>query len=223
MRHPLSLRYRPVSDGSAHSPDDSRSPRRATARDRRIARRRFEASLFGLLIVATPAVRADPIQPSYTVTDLGSSPTFSTGANGNGIVIASDGQTAYPFVQALAATPLTASQTASLPVPVAAPPVYGDHPFPNWSTATDAARYPNGIVVAVDQVIQNSNNEYQSYVPYYVQQNPDGSWGQPVAVGPGYTHYGPPIGGGTGVSLGPNSLDEILISLHYKYNYLKTY
>ena len=131
------------------------------------SRRRFERSLAGLLLILiTSAAHADPIQPSYTLTDLGGNLTRSTDASGSGIsVIAANGQTAYPFVQSLAGTQLPVSQWASLPVPKPAPPVYGNG-IPNWSSAIDAVQYPNGMVTAIDAVIQNYyNGSRQEYVP----------------------------------------------------------
>ena len=106
---------------------------------RTIATRRLQASLLGLfMILATPATHADPIPPSYTITDLGNdpSPTFATytvgsgvtvttlqATSGNTVVIAANGQTAYPFSQPLSSTWMPTP--SGFPVPEAAPPAEG--------------------------------------------------------------------------------------------------
>jgi hypothetical protein len=176
-----------------------------------ISRRRREASLSALvLILAATAAHADAIQPSYTVTDLG--PTGSILPTG-GVVIAADGHTAYPFPQTFTPTPMSASDWANLPVPEPPPQTYGFN-IPNSSTAIDATQYPNGIVLAIDQVVQNNGDESQQYIPYYVQRNPDGPWGTPVALGQGYEHAGPAIpgDGSPGVTLALDKSGDILVS-----------
>ena len=183
---------------------------------RSIAKRCFEAFLTAILVMLTSVAHADPIPPTYTVTDLGSTPvapfsayvpTYSTDAGGNRTVIGPNGQS-YAFPQAVAGTPLPSSEWAGLPVPQPIPPTYGMS-SPNWSTAIDATLYPNGIVTAVDAVSQNSRTWWLSAVPYYIQRNPDGSWGPPVVIGPGSTEEGPPNWGVT--ILGMDKAGNILI------------
>ncbi len=59
----------------------------------------------------------------------------------------------------------------------------------NSSRASQATLFPNGIAIAIDQVVQNfgPSDTMVNYVPYYVQQNANGSWGQPVTLPGGYT------------------------------------
>jgi hypothetical protein len=163
---------------------------------RKFTRTRFKTSVSGLvLILAASAARADAIQPSYAVTDLGTgNPTFSTDAAGNGIVIAPDGHTAYPFSQTSTGTPIPGSAWSSLPVPPLTPS--GDPYLTLSSSALNVMLYPNGVAVAIDEInaAQSGGGGWQQYEPYYVQRNPDGSWGQPVVIMPGPTHWGAPTG-----------------------------
>jgi hypothetical protein len=189
---------------------------------RSIAKGRFEAFLAGLLIMLTSAAHADPIQTSYTVTDLGSSPsnwdlssypTFSTTASGVGTVTGPNGQT-YPFTQ-MSGTPLSTPQDgyymANFPVPIPAPPTNGG-PFPNSSTASFRILYPNGIATAIDQVVDHYGLESQRAVPYYVQRNLDGSWGQPIALGQGFGQSGPYAGwDGWASPIGVDKQGDILV------------
>jgi hypothetical protein len=176
-----------------------------------IAKKRSEALVAGLLMLLTSAAHADPIQPSYTVTDLGSGNlNYST----YGIVIAPNGQTPYTFWLPSARTSTSTGDLANLPVPETAPPTYGG-PFPrNGSTAIDATLYPNGIATAIDELEQTSYPQRsQTYIPYFVQRNPDGSWGQPVVLGQGWTNFGAFTSGGPGVSIdGLNKAGDILVT-----------
>jgi len=168
---------------------------------RNIARRRFEVSLSGLLLIlAASAAHAGSIQQSCTITDVGwGDPTFSTAVGGsqtgyfadgaNGIVIAPNGQTAYPF-------PVTCTGT-EIPTPTSFPlldpaPVSGNGP--GFSFASSPVLYPNGIAITNDQVGVNApaggSSSWQRYDVYYVQRNPDGSWGQPVGLVQGTMNLG---------------------------------
>ena len=164
------------------------------------ARRRFAACLSGLLMMlAAPAAHADPIQPSYTLTDLGTgNPTFSTDASGNGIVIAPNGQTAYAFPQTFTGTPMGGPTPAGFPLPPAAPSIDPNFNVTSW--AMNPTLYPNGVAFAL-QLVSTYEGDYgwQQYNLYYTQRNPDGSWGQPVMLQPGPVLEGPPIGQSPGV------------------------
>jgi hypothetical protein len=153
-----------------------------------VAMRRLARFLTGvLLILATSAVHADPIQPSYTLTDLGSgNPTFSTDASGNGIVVAPNGQTAYPFPQTFTGTLLPGPQYANIPVPVPVPDQPSAYSMGTpFSGAMDATQYPNGTVLFLDHWGWYGFGEYDLYS---VQHNPDGTWGAPTILmqGPGF-------------------------------------
>jgi hypothetical protein len=167
-----------------------------------------------VLILTVSAARADAIQPSYTVTDLGSQSSVNMPSSGaNGTVIAADGHTAYAFPQTFTGTPAPPLLPANFPVPEAAPPTSGSS-FPNSSTPVGVTFYPNGLAVALDAVVQNAGSPgWQRYDPYYVQQNSDGSWGQPVQITQGATHYGPPTGGAPGVQYWVDKSGDILVGV----------
>ncbi len=152
----------------------------------------FSLTLLGA--VATTAY-ADPIAATYTVTDLGvvpstaSSPQFSTDANGNGTVLASNG-TAYPFPQTFTGTSMSTPANFPLLDPV---PSSTSGTFSTYSSVQGVALYPNGIAMATDSVgvsAQPQEASWNRLDAYYVTQNPDGSWGQPVAVASSGTQYG---------------------------------
>lgn len=192
-----------------------------------VTRMHRHASIAALvLILAASAAHADAIQPSYTVTDLGNQNSVaypSTGANGT--VTAADGHTTYAFPQTVTGTPLSSPYPAGFPVPEAAPTMYGGT-FPNSSSAIDATVYPGGLAVAIDDVIQNNGDESQTYVPYLVQRNADGSWGAPVVLGSGYEHTGPSIpgDGSPGVQTWVDKSGNILLGVLSQENpYQSTY
>ena len=180
------------------------------------ARTRFKISLSGLvLILAATTAHADAIQPSYTVTDLGSGyPTYATDASGHGIVIAPGGQTAYPFPQTFTGTSLPVSSTANFPVPPLTQS--GDGYYSLSSAAQNVTLYPNGVALALADInaVAYGGGGWQKYEPYYVQRNPDGSSGQPVVIGPGYFHEGSPIpgDGSPGVQLALDKSGDIVVT-----------
>ena len=54
-----------------------------------------------LLVAVVSTAQADPMTSSYRLTDLGAgNVTFSTDPNGNGVIIAPGGQSAFAFQQA---------------------------------------------------------------------------------------------------------------------------
>lgn len=176
------------------------------------------------MILATPATHADPITPSYTITDLGNDPnpsfgTYTSGSgvtvttvpatSGNTVIIAANGQTAYPFSQSLSSTSMPAP--SGFPVPEAAPPAEGGT-FPNYSGTGLVTLYSNGIAIALDQLTQSAGDEWQRSDLYYVRQNADGTWGQPVVIAQGPTHTGPDIGQGPGIGAFVDKAGDILVS-----------
>jgi hypothetical protein len=203
-----------------------------------------------LLLGATDSTaKADPITPSYTVTDLGSgnatlstsaggsipvnltapfdgsfASVVSSAANGAQITSVSDGQATYPFAFA-PSTVLTSYQGIMTNFPLAvAPPVngpgsYGDPAFA-YSTVFSPSMNANGIVVAIDSAGVYGHQGESSV--YYVQRNADGSWGLPNVVWTGTTQFGqgPNIGGV--VIAGINNLNQI-VGLNYNPNYPSLY
>jgi hypothetical protein len=192
---------------------------------RTIATRRLHAALLGFfMILATPATYADPIPPSYTITDLGNDPgptfgTYTSGSgvtvttiqatSGNTVIIAANGQTAYPFSQPLSSTWMPAP--SGFPVPEVAPPAEGGT-FPNYSGTGLVTLYSNGIAIALDQLTQTAGDEWQRSDLYYVRQNANGTWGQPVVIAQGPTHIGPDIGQGPGIGASVDKAGDILVS-----------
>jgi hypothetical protein len=141
-------------------------------------------------VVAT--AHADPIPPSYTVTDLGSGVAFSGDPNANGVVTSFSGQT-YAFPQTFSATymPTPANFPILDPVPVGSNGT-------GYSSVAGINLYPNGIAIATDQVgfnaSLNGSSSWQGADIYYVMRNPDGSWGQAVPLISAAKNYGAPIG-----------------------------
>jgi len=167
-----------------------------------------------ILAVGPSLAQADPITAEgYTVTDLGAgSPTFSTDGNGNGIVIAPNGQS-YAFPQTPISLPSAGpGSLANFPVleapPVNDPNTYGN-PLNAFSNVSNLILNANGIAVAVDSFGVNGhmiNNEV-----YYVQHNADGSSGQPVGVWAGTPQF-QGLGGGGFQLVGLSNTNEILIN-----------
>jgi hypothetical protein len=203
---------------------DNYTPRRAAVVSRTVARMRSKTSLSSLLLILAASVaHSDAIQPTYTVTDLGmraSQPVSNPGANG--VVIAADGKAAYAFPQTVTGTSLSYPYPAGFPVPEAAPPTYGSS-YPNSGSAMNVATYPNGLTVAIDAVVQNDGGtSWQRYDPYYVQRNPDGSWGQPVLLAQGNSHYGSPTGGSPGVQFWVDKSGDVLIGVQNDFSPLQS-
>lgn len=164
-----------------------------------------------LLSAATTAAHADPItSDGYTITDLGpGTPTFSTDANGNGIVIAPNGSVSYSFPQT-PNTVLTPGQGIMAN-------------FPQFPSGPDYAHPGNQIynellgpimnssgLVAVMQLAGTRGYQYE-FTEYAVQRNADGSWGQPISVYSG--GYGYDVGAGLNSFsvVGLSKSNEILI------------
>ena len=168
-----------------------------------------------LLIVVATVAQAGPIQSSYTVVDLGNDPDGLMTTNAGGTAVVSpNGQVAYPFAQTDWGT-YSVPNLASLPVPVPTPTPAEYDDLVNSSRASQATLFPNGIAIAIDQVVQNfgPSDTMVNYVPYYVQQNANGSWGQPVTLPGGYTYQGPaPTNGPSGgMSYGFNQAGDVLV------------
>jgi hypothetical protein len=145
-----------------------------------------------LLIASVSTANADPIPPTYTVTDLGSGTAFTNNPISNGIVTSLNGQTAYAFPQTFTGT--TISTPANFPL---LDPVPMGSNGTGYSSVPYMTLYPNGIAIATDQIGFNANlngsQSWQGADIYYVQRNPDGSWGQPVALISATKNYGAPL------------------------------
>jgi MYXO-CTERM domain-containing protein len=143
---------------------------------------------------------ADPITiPGYTITDLGAgTPTFSTDANGNGILNAPNGQI-YAFPQT-PNTVLTPGQG-----------IMANFSYGNQQQFGISAPGPimnaNGIVAAAN--VPWVQGEAFTGDVYYVQHNKDGSWGQPTVVWTGDPQVFEP---GVGFSIWLSKANEILIN-----------
>ncbi len=182
------------------------------------------------LAALVPTAHADPSPPTYTVTNLGSGNTtftaangsvipfefaanqenqiLSASANGSPIVSVSNGQTVYPFSLSPETTALNPYQT-NIPVPVPVP--YGGNSSENakdpFSVALQPIMNANGIVVAVNA---SGVNDLSSDVAYYVQHNPNGSWGSPMIMWSGdWPQYGVASVAGLSVT-GLNNLNQVL-------------
>ena len=131
------------------------------------------------------SVQADAITiPGYTVTDLGAgTPTFSTDANGNGVLNAPSGQV-YAFPQT-PNTVLTPGQGIMSNFPQLEPPPHNPsadygNPAYDLSYVSSAIMNSNGVVAAMNFAgISGHENWYNEYT---IQLNPNGTWGQPALV-----------------------------------------
>lgn len=146
---------------------------------------------------------ADPIQPSYTLTVLGTGsppiPNLVTAPNGNQVVLAPDGRTAYPFPQTFTGTSLSPSAVSSLPLAQPAPPSSAG--FQGWSFPFSADVYPNGTILGLDHTGLYTDNYFTLFT---LHANPDGTWGQPTVLlkGPAWpTEAGFENGPGIGYEL----------------------
>jgi hypothetical protein len=158
------------------------------------------------------SARADPLT-TFTLTDLGpGTPTFAGDANGNGIVIAGNGRTAYAFQNAqdtsLSPQPLLSSHFP-LPAqaPIGDPNTYGN-PANAYSTLLNSITNGNGVYVAID-ASGVYGHEGSSDV-YYVKQNPDGSWSSPTGMWSGGVQFEGQANPGQASIIGLNKLNEVL-------------
>jgi len=144
-------------------------------------------------MAVAPAAHADPMPPSYTLTDLGSGTAFDTSVLGDGIVTTTNGQMAYAFPQAFTGTPMATPANSPILDPV---PTGTDGT--GYSRVSGVTMYPNGIAIATDQVGSNSlggaSASWEGADIYNAQRNANGSWGQPVELMSAAKNYGAPIG-----------------------------
>jgi hypothetical protein len=151
---------------------------------------RGQTSVLTMFVVAIlslwgASAQADPLTiPGYTVTDLGpGTPTFSTGANGNGLLNAPSGQIyAFPQTPNSALTPGQGIM-ANFPLDVAAPingPGTNGNPANAFAIVQNATMTANGTVVATEDY--GVNGHWSEGVAYAVQLNANGSWGSPVTL-----------------------------------------
>jgi hypothetical protein len=196
---------------------------------------RIPSYLFLLVLILSAmatAACADPVSPSYAVTDLGpgavtltassgalvpvnpgGSVDWSTAGAGAQIVSVSNGQVAYPFTL-IPPTPLEPYEGTmsgfplATPAPVNNPGSYGN-PLNVYSTIVSSAlSNANGIVAAIDSAGVFGHQGAETV--YYVQRNPDGSWGSPTVAWGGSTQFaqGPNVGGAA--IAGINNLNQIV-------------
>ena len=166
-----------------------------------------------LLCSAAATAQADPLT-TFTLTDLGSgSPSFASAADGRGIVLAPNGQAAYPFQQAQATTldsqQLLASHfpLTNTPPPIDAPGAYGN-PANVYSTLLAPSTNGDGIYVAIDAFGVYGHEGASD--AYYVKQSPNGTWGTPVGMWTGAMQYQGLITPGQSSIAGINKLNEVL-------------
>ncbi len=107
--------------------------------------------LAALLSFVASTASADPITiPGYTVTDVGSgTSTFSTGASGNGILNAPNGQS-YAFQQP-SGTILTPGQGIAAGIPLLSPLSYPPDPHQTELLLTPDGLSPDPIQVPVPE------------------------------------------------------------------------
>ncbi len=166
-----------------------------------------------LLILASTltSAQAAPITiPGYTVTDLGpGTPTFSTDANGNGVLNAPNGQV-YAFSQTpnTVLTPgqgIMANFPLLVPAPINDPFTYGN-PMNAFAFVESAVMNANGLATVTES--WGVAGHYENSSAYAVQLGPNGSWGSPVALWNGneqfFTNWGPNL------ITGVNNLNQVL-------------
>jgi hypothetical protein len=144
----------------------------------------------------------------------GGNQMLSAEATGSQIVAVSNGQATYPFTLT-PATPLQPDHGIMVNFPLAQPaPVndmtYGD-PRNAYSIVLNPIMNASGIVAAIDAA-GVSGHDRGGDVAYYVQRNPDGSWGSPVWMwGGSQAVTGGYIGGAS--LTGINPLNQVLGSM----------
>jgi hypothetical protein len=200
----------------------------------RIAIKTFPGFTLTILLSAIGATaQADPISSSYTITDLGTGTITAMASNGNTLVVnpsenvanllsttanggqfvaVSNGDIAYPFTLT-PATPLTPyhGTMTNFPLSVAAPvndPNTFGNPNNAYSAVTSALMNSNGVVAALDSagVSGHQGNE----TAYFVQRNPDGSWGSPVRVWTGAAQFPSGLFAGGATIAGINNQNQII-------------
>jgi hypothetical protein len=180
---------------------------------------------------------ADPIAPSYSVTNLGPGTITLSASNGTAVPVdpnsvsygvfgnalsgavgasqissVSNGGTAYPFTFT-PATPLSNSQVNSTDFPLAvSAPVYNPLtygiPLNAYSITLSPFVNANGTAVAIDSA--GIFGHFGSETAYSVQRNADGSWGQPSVIWYGNQQQGEgPIVSGVTIA-GINSQNQVV-------------
>jgi hypothetical protein len=173
---------------------------------------------FGLTVLATAFLaasssdaKADPLT-TFTLTDLGAgTPVIESGSNG-GVVIAGNGQTAYPFLVSQGLS-VSYQQLSSSHMPlIAQAPI--SNPDADWNplnvysmplnTITDG----NGTYVAIDAY--GVNGHMGQAEVYSVRQNSDGTWGTPIALWSGGEQFSGSASAAQASLTGINKLGEVL-------------
>jgi hypothetical protein len=139
------------------------------------------------LCTSVSIARADAIGSTYTVIDLGFSessnrPYKTPGPNG---VLTSAGGQVYAFPQTFTGNNI--STPANFPLADPVPSSTGEAPGMGYSYINGGVSlYPNGIAVATNWYSYSAYNapgySWERADIYYVQRNPDGSWGQPSVL-----------------------------------------
>jgi hypothetical protein len=170
-----------------------------------------------ILGFAAASAQADPITiPGYTVTDLGTvTPTIATGANGSGVLNATNGQV-YAFPQTPnSVLPSGLGHMPNLPLPFSAPVndpnTYGN-PANAFAYVQSAVMNANGVVAAVES--SGVGGHYGIDTAFVVQMNSNGSWSLPIQIWQGNPQFlsVPPVFPGNLV-VGINNLNQILGSM----------
>jgi hypothetical protein len=175
--------------------------------------------VFALFVLGSflASAHADPITiPGYTVTDLGpGTPTFSTLANGTGVLNAPTGQIYAWDPTSNTTLPSGYGTTASIPLlvgaPVNNPDTYGN-PLYAFAYVQSNVMNANGVVAAVENWGVNGHFEYSE--AYIVQPNSNGSWSTPIGIWSGNINESDYIPGAyANLITGVNNLNQILGSM----------
>jgi hypothetical protein len=170
-------------------------------------------SIWALILVSccmfaagTSAI-ADPL---YTVTDLGPGGiALSNDASGAGVVIGGSGQ-AYSYTPTSNSLP-TGVNTANVPdlisAPVGSPETYGN-PGYAYSDSVLHAMNRDGIAAGIDTF--GIDGHTGDSAAFYVQQQPDGSWGTPHYLWSGLSTFAPGRQPAGIQILGVSDTDQIL-------------
>jgi len=173
-------------------------------------------ALMSLILAAgASSAQADPITPSYTITDLGAGPAEFPTSAGIALVSSQFGQTFYPFQQT-SDTVLSPGQAVLTNFPLLNAPPAGDsntygNPANAFSYLQFAIMNSNGIAAAID--VAGVYGHQFNGTAYYAERNADGTWSNPVGLWGGNQQFDG-FGGALTVSLlGINKLNQVLGSM----------
>ena len=160
--------------------------------------------------------------PMYTMIDLGTGPAVgSVGANGDGTITGSNGQT-YTFNPAQNALPAQWTNTSvGVPMPVAPPTGSPDtNGNPNYAYSQSTLTFMNSQGLAAGLDVSGVSGHLSNSEAFLTQQQADGSWGTPIPLWSGESTFSR---GGSGAGILGISQNGQVLGIGYNLGQLVGY